>query len=722
MNPAWSLDLSDDDDDDLPTPDELAAELRQRQKHTATLGHAQAADKGSKLRVDDLVRLTQSSAVDGGARARTKVTAHSTLAVEGSARGQDGLKARVDPHMKSKTTSVVPSAVTTAGLSTADAPSQLSGSSVSLHGPSGPGVQQRSGPPSTTVPEQPSGLISTTAREGNGWRRRSEASDAGTIISDSEDERARVVARDESTSPEQASSQVEREDDTRRLERLQVNDTFETERVQLQQPQSTAGAASAQPVAPPLRAPEDLKKPLTFSQVIFADESDDESSTVFLKTPNAQVPARMDDNDFIDDGVLTYEPTPKARRPAKFALPLPAAEPLTPRVDNTPIRPRRAATIKTAARVAETDLSSDSTDSSDPTDSSDISYCSEDSGDDEEGKRVPSTSRTPTQGTPPPSDLRKLVLPTPSKSSKPTNAVPKSASKVTAPSKSTKTTKAALLTRAERETLPLELVRYLDNAVFRKKWDGLKCLDGPDQFTGPGLPEGLTVTWNARLRNTAGRANYKRVRQEDGTKKPVAGVDLANKVVDTKAKLKHTLSHELCHIAAWVLSGELKPPHGDAFKLWSKRVMSVRPDICITTTHTYEIAYKYRWQCVDDNCGKIFPRHSNSINTVTHGCPCGGRLIEIDADGNPKLRKPTDASTPAKKRSEWQDFLAKEGPVVRKEVPGIKSEEVFKVVAERWKAVKGEAAAKKGHKEVEPAPAKGESPTMEDKMKRLGLV
>lgn len=43
----------------------------------------------------------------------------------------------------------------------------------------------------------------------------------------------------------------------------------------------------------------------------------------------------------------------------------------------------------------------------------------------------------------------------------------------------------------------------------------------------------------------------------------VTSIDLATKVTDTEEKLRHTLSHELCHIAAWVLSHEIKPPHGE---------------------------------------------------------------------------------------------------------------------------------------------------------------
>lgn len=36
--------------------------------------------------------------------------------------------------------------------------------------------------------------------------------------------------------------------------------------------------------------------------------------------------------------------------------------------------------------------------------------------------------------------------------------------------------------------------------------------------------------------------------------------------------------------------------------------MVMRPDIEVTTTHSYEIAYRYRWQCVSATCGKMCVR------------------------------------------------------------------------------------------------------------------
>jgi len=63
-----------------------------------------------------------------------------------------------------------------------------------------------------------------------------------------------------------------------------------------------------------------------------------------------------------------------------------------------------------------------------------------------------------------------------------------------------------------------------------------------------------------------------------------------------------------------------------------------------------------------------FGRHSNSINPLTHGCPCGGKLRGIDKDGNlKKIRSQvvmvegedgTMIETPKKKKSPWLEFVA----------------------------------------------------------------
>ena len=62
----------------------------------------------------------------------------------------------------------------------------------------------------------------------------------------------------------------------------------------------------------------------------------------------------------------------------------------------------------------------------------------------------------------------------------------------------------------------------------------------------------------------------------------------------------------------------------------------------MTTCHAYEIAYKYRYQCV--GCGKGVGRHSKSIDVdhARYGCPhkiyeiCMG-LVREESDGNESL-------------------------------------------------------------------------------------
>lgn len=106
--------------------------------------------------------------------------------------------------------------------------------------------------------------------------------------------------------------------------------------------------------------------------------------------------------------------------------------------------------------------------------------------------------------------------------------------------------------------------------------------DFNDRIFSNKLPDDLDVSWNNRLSKTAGLTITKQVHGVH-----VARVELAGKVVDTYGggtfavyepyclishwlteKLKSTLCHELCHVAAWVIDGVRKPPHGKTFKKW----------------------------------------------------------------------------------------------------------------------------------------------------------
>ncbi|POY76088.1 hypothetical protein BMF94_0811 [Rhodotorula taiwanensis] len=421
-------------------------------------------------------------------------------------------------------------------------------------------------------------------------------------------------------------------------------------------------------------------------------------------------PAKLWPDDVIEnDGVLIYDPTPK-KRPVK----LPRARPTSASPRDTPSTstPKTVAADKPSAGYANTatlpalgaksklrvelDLTGDSSEE-------DVAQRREthaSSSDDD----LPSPTyrrHMPPSGTfPIPARRTAPRLPLPPAPRTPASKSGKRRSGLGAASSTEKR-----LTPTDRSTLPLALIRDLDRAVFRKRWHGLRIVS---DAVGDGLPEGIEVVWNARLRNTAGRASWKTSKKTttvDGVSTTTtthhAMVELSTKVTDTAAKLRHTLAHELCHLATWAIDGEMKPPHGAAFKLWAKRVMLVRPDIEVTTTHSYEIEYKYRWKCVSAVCGKIFGRHSASIDPATHGCPCGARIVPIDKDGLPKpgysivTATGTIVATPKseRKKSKWVEFLQSESPVVRKQNPTLSQPEIFKVVAERWKFAKEKAAA-----------------------------
>lgn len=153
----------------------------------------------------------------------------------------------------------------------------------------------------------------------------------------------------------------------------------------------------------------------------------------------------------------------------------------------------------------------------------------------------------------------------------------------------------------------------------------------------------VTLTWSNKLRTTAGLTRLSRVRQFPNTTNPtyctsddklprIAVIELSCKVIDDETRLRATLLHEMCHAAAWVVDAVAKPAHGSGFQTWAQRATRAIPDIVVTTTHNYEIAFKYQWVCVNypDQCNVMIQRHSRSVNVERHMCGrCHGRLRPV---------------------------------------------------------------------------------------------
>ncbi len=134
--------------------------------------------------------------------------------------------------------------------------------------------------------------------------------------------------------------------------------------------------------------------------------------------------------------------------------------------------------------------------------------------------------------------------------------------------------------------------------------------------------EAVPVVWSKRLNKTAGQTRCSR----SGTERSAA-IELATKVVDSTAKLRCTLAHEMCHAEAWVVEESSKPPHGDVFKRWARRFES-EFGVEISTCHSYDIAFKYRWEC--SGCGQTVGRHSKSFDPHKYRCgACRGEFVQI---------------------------------------------------------------------------------------------
>ncbi|CAA7260001.1 unnamed protein product [Cyclocybe aegerita] len=138
-----------------------------------------------------------------------------------------------------------------------------------------------------------------------------------------------------------------------------------------------------------------------------------------------------------------------------------------------------------------------------------------------------------------------------------------------------------------------------------------------------GLPGDTKLNWSKRLLTTAGRARFHR--SKEGVQS--TEIELAEKILDCDERIRNTLSHEMCHLATWVIDDNFKEHHGKVFKKWAGMVMKEHPHIHVSIKHDYEISYPFEWKC--EKCAKVYGRFTKSIRPDE--CVCGackeGRLI-----------------------------------------------------------------------------------------------
>lgn len=199
----------------------------------------------------------------------------------------------------------------------------------------------------------------------------------------------------------------------------------------------------------------------------------------------------------------------------------------------------------------------------------------------------------------------------------------------------------------------------------------------------------IDLIWSSKLRTTAGMCQCCNLSRSQALGQPVdpraiscrlASINLSVKVIDTESKLASTLAHEMCHAAAFMIDNAPRPPHGNVFMKWAKTVQATHQSIQVTVCHSYDIFYRFRYQCSD--CLRIIGRHSNSLDVNKYRCACGGTIEELGAfnrDGTPCKQR---------KVSEYQQFVKDNYAAKQKDTP---SKDVMKALAEEWKRRKGQS-------------------------------
>lgn len=164
---------------------------------------------------------------------------------------------------------------------------------------------------------------------------------------------------------------------------------------------------------------------------------------------------------------------------------------------------------------------------------------------------------------------------------------------------------------------PTKKARAEADFQHRKEYAQSLFVELNKQVFGDRLPSNTQLVWNKRLLTTAGRAKF--LRSND--KPESSSIELADKILDCEERIRNTLSHEMCHLACWIIDEDITEQHGRLFKSWTHRVMKYRPEITIDTRHSYEIKYKYEWRCDVEACGRVYGRFTKSINP--EACVCG---------------------------------------------------------------------------------------------------
>ncbi|KAM4886502.1 germ cell nuclear acidic protein isoform 2-T2 [Sylvia borin] len=240
--------------------------------------------------------------------------------------------------------------------------------------------------------------------------------------------------------------------------------------------------------------------------------------------------------------------------------------------------------------------------------------------------------------------------------------------------------------KKNKEELAQKLYRLYNSTIFEQK-----------------LPENMEITWNKKMRKTAG---YCVTGQREGPEgKRYARIELSEKVCDSAAllgdwadvqnvrtdtvtltaqdtflvvlqvgiktdRLRDTLIHEVCHAATWLING-VRDSHGRFWRFYANKSAVIHPELpVVTRCHSYEINYKYTYECV--RCKATIGRHSRSLDTARFVCAfCGGQLA---------LRQPPGkGGTPARTQlTPFAKYVKENYGLAKREQHGLSHAEVMR--------------------------------------------
>ncbi|XP_078268127.1 germ cell nuclear acidic protein [Rhinoraja longicauda] len=204
--------------------------------------------------------------------------------------------------------------------------------------------------------------------------------------------------------------------------------------------------------------------------------------------------------------------------------------------------------------------------------------------------------------------------------------------------------------KQNREQLTQELYNLYNKTIFQQK-----------------LPEKLEIKWNKKMTKTAGYCITGLKKDESLLR--YARIELSEKVCDSAERLRDTLIHELCHAATWLINN-IRDGHGTIWKHYAHKSELIHPELpMVQRCHTYQINYKYTYQC--SRCKNMIGRHSKSLDTQRFVCGiCKGSM---------ELLSNSKYTTPAKRElAPFAKFVKENYSSTKKENEGLKHAEVMR--------------------------------------------